>query len=117
MPPSFLTAHVGFSKTKKIQNTLFEAKWPEEEIHANITEPDKENSSSRPTPVSECMCEKNCQVPNRKHTQLHSCGFCTPIFDRLGQILLTLLLNDDSEGISRTGGRKATGQEGERKGG
>lgn len=58
------------------------------------------------------MFEKNYQVPNRKHTQLHSCGFCTPIFDRLGQILLTLLLNDGSEGISSTGG-----QEEERKGG
>lgn len=46
MPPSLLTAHEGFSKTKKIQNTLFEAKWPQEEIRANITEPDKEYSSS-----------------------------------------------------------------------
>lgn len=117
MPPSLLTAHVGFSRTKEIQNTLFEAKWPQEEIPANRTEPDKEYSASQSAPGSECIFEKNCQGPNRKHTQLHSCGFCTPLSDRLEQILLILLLNDGSDCISSTGGRKATGQVEEREGG
>lgn len=48
VPPSLLIAPVGFSKTEKIQNTLFEAKWPQEEIHANITKSDKECNSFRP---------------------------------------------------------------------
>lgn len=48
VPPSLLIAPVGFSKTEKIQNTLSEAKWPQEEIHANITKSDKECNSFRP---------------------------------------------------------------------
>lgn len=115
MPPPLLTAPVGFSKTEKIQNTLCEAKWPQEEIRANITESDRSTAHPNPSPISECIFRKNCQVLNRKNTQLHSCGFCIPISDRLRQILLILLLNDGSEGISsnsREKGDREGGEEG-----
>lgn len=68
-PPSLLTAPVGFSKTEKIQNTLFEAKWPQEEIHANITKSDKEYSSFWPlTHIRMHVWEELPNIKLKKHT-------------------------------------------------
>lgn len=91
IPPFLLTAPAGFSKTEKIQNTLFEAKWPQEKIRAHITESDKEYSLFRPlSHIRIHIWEELPSIKLKKHTTSFL-WFLYPISDRPGQILLILL--------------------------
>lgn len=102
MPPSSLTAPVGFSKTDKIQNTLFQAKWPQEDFHANRTESDKEYSLFRSfAHIKMHIWEELPRIKLKKHTTSFL-WFWYLYFRQAWTNIANSIINDGSKGISST---------------
>lgn len=92
MPLLLLIAPVGPPHSpEKIQNILSEATWPQEKIGANrIRHVVQLIQSFPPHQNADLGTAKYFFFLRKKSAQLHSCGFCTPISSRLGQILLSI---------------------------
>lgn len=91
MPLLLLIAPVGPPPSpEKIKNILSEATWPQEKIGANRIRHVVQLIQTFPPHQNADLGTAKYFFLRKKSAQLHSCGFCTPILGRLGQILLSI---------------------------